>query len=181
MNKRKLIGAIIGVIAFIALVAGATYAWLTSDLAVNNGAYNVKTMNFLVSYTKGNNINNIVSVTSPTASNTKVLTVKAGLATDSAPGTITIYLNTTSASNAIITGGYLKYSWCIGTCSGTAFSDHTATVSSTGQIALISGETLTTTKKNFNIYFWLDGNKNESTIEGLSYAGNISAIATQTE
>ena len=29
MNKKKLIGTIIGVVAFAALIAGATYAWLT--------------------------------------------------------------------------------------------------------------------------------------------------------
>ena len=181
MDKKKLIGTIVGVIAFAALIAGATYAWLSNTLAVTNGVYNLKTMNFLVNYTKGTDISNMTSVASPTTTNTKGLTVRAGLADNSAPGKITIYLNTTSASNAIITGGHLKYSWCIGTCTGTNFADHTNTVSSTNKIAIVSNEVLTTSQKDFNVYFWLDGTKDESAIVGLSYSGYISAEASQTE
>ena len=54
MNKKKMLGAIIGIIAFIALVAGATYAWITNGLGVSNGIYNVATKNFVINFTKGN-------------------------------------------------------------------------------------------------------------------------------
>ena len=181
MDKKKLIGTIVGVIAFAALIAGATYAWLSNTLAVSNGVYSLNTMKFLVNYTKGTDITNMQSVSSPTTTNTKSLAVQAALASGSTPGKITIYLNTTSASNAIITGGYLKYSWCVGTCSGTNFADHTGTVSSTNKLAIVTNETLSTTAKTFNVYFWLDGAKDESSIVGLSYSGYISAEASQTE
>ena len=43
MDRKKLIGTIIGVIFFVALIAGATFAWLTFNANVTNGNYNVST------------------------------------------------------------------------------------------------------------------------------------------
>lgn len=183
MDKKKLIGTIIGVVAFAALIAGATYAYLSSavNVTAGTGVYNAKSMHFLVDYTKGTDISDIPLLANPTADKAKVLTVQAGLASGSTPGKMTIYLNTTSSSNALITGGYIKYSYCIGTCSGTTFATNTKALTSTNQIAIISDTALSTTKQNYNIYFWIDDKKDLSTVAGLSYAGNISAIATQTE
>ena len=53
MDKKKLIGTIIGVVAFGALIAGATYAWLTYNATITNGNYLLSSMNFSVVYTKG--------------------------------------------------------------------------------------------------------------------------------
>ena len=51
MDKKKLIGTIIGVIAFAALIAGATYAWLSSTATVNNRVFNnATTKNFTFTY-----------------------------------------------------------------------------------------------------------------------------------
>ncbi len=181
MDKKKVIGTVIGVIAFIALLAGATYAWLTNTLGVTNGVYNTKTMNFLVNYTKGTDVTSLPILGTATASTAQVLTVKAGLGTNSAPGKITVYLNTTSSSNALITDHAIKYIYCIGTCEGTDFADHTSTLTSTSQVAVITNDTLTAAQKNYNVYLWLDGSVIGDTHLGLSYAGNISAVATQTE
>ena len=68
MNKRKLIGTIIGVIAFAALIAGATYAWFQNSLQVTTGTYDATTRNFIINYEKGNNITSPPPVLStPTA------------------------------------------------------------------------------------------------------------------
>ena len=182
MDTKKLIGTIVGVIAFAALIAGATFAYLTLTVNVTNGVYNAKSMHFLVDYTKGTDISAMPAVNpSPSTSNTTVLTVQAGLASGSTPGTMTIYLNTTAASNTYITGGYLNYSWCEGTCSGTDFNDHKGAVSATGRTTIATGITLSSTVKDYNIYFWTDSTKNYASISGLSYAGYIEAVATQTE
>ncbi len=53
MDNKKIIGAILGVVAFIALVAGATFAWLTATVTVNNGTYVGNIKNFVISYTGG--------------------------------------------------------------------------------------------------------------------------------
>lgn len=183
MDKKKLIGTIIGVVAFAALIAGATYAYLSMSVNVTNGTgvYNAKSMHFLVDYTKGTDIGSIPLLAAPTPDDAKVLTVKAGLASGSTPGKMTIYLNTTSSSNALITGGYIKYSYCIGECSGSTFDTNTKALTSTSQIAVISNTTLSTSQQDYNIYFWLDDTKDLSSVGGMSYAGNISAVATQTE
>lgn len=184
MDKKKLIGTIIGVVAFAALIAGATYAYLSVavNIASGTGVYNVQSMHFLVDYTGGSAISTMPKLlASPTASTADVITVQAGLASGSTPGTMTIYLNTTSSSNTYITGEYLNYSWCEGTCSGTAFNDHKGTVSTTGRTTIATGIVLSSTKKNYNIYLWTDDTKDISQIVGLSYAGYIEAVATQTE
>ena len=188
MDKKKLIGTIVGVIAFAALIAGATYAWLSNNLTVTNGVYNLKASNFVINYTNGTAITNVPILATATASTAKVVTVKAGLATGSTPGKLTIYLNTqtgTGNTDTELLDGPIKYSWCKGTsCSGTDFADHTKTLASadTPQVAVITNEALTTTTQNtYNIYFWLDGAKVGDSQLGKKYTGYISASATQTE
>ena len=76
MNKQKLIGTIIGVIFFVALIAGATFAWLTFNATVTNGAYNGTTQNFVINYTKGKDIDSVPpKLSSGTASTAKSLVV----------------------------------------------------------------------------------------------------------
>ena len=57
MEKKKLIGIIVGVIAFIALIGGATFAWFTYNITLNNAGYNFTSSNFSIVYDKGSNIN----------------------------------------------------------------------------------------------------------------------------
>lgn len=181
MDKKKLIGTIIGVAAFAALIAGATYAWASNAATITNGVYNLKSMNFLVNYSKGANINSVNAVATPTVSNTTKITVTAGLAPNSAPGTMNVYLNTSSSINEILTGGFLKYSWCIGTCGTNDFASHTGTVGTTAQTVIIPNTVLSTSQQQYNIYLWIDETKDTNSITGKSYAGHISAVATQTE
>ncbi len=184
MDKKKLIGTIIGVVAFIALVAGATYAWSTAALNVTGNAYNGGTMNFMVNYIKGTNITAMPPTLANSAgtSSTSSLTVKAGRTSSSAPGKMTIYLNTTSTSNTLLTNGVLTYGYCITATSTTTCSSFagTGTVTTTGRTAIITDTTIETTDKNYNIYFWLDGAKNQGQYKTQTYAGYIEAVATQT-
>ena len=181
MNTKKIIGTIIGVIAFAALIAGATYAWLSTQVNVTNGTYNAKTMNFLVNYTKGTNVTALSPIATPTTTNTTKLTVKAGLAAGSAPGKMTIYLNTTSNSNKLITDKVIKYGYCISTNDTCTTITGIGTVNATGRTAIITNTILSSTINNYNIYLWLDGEEINDSHVGLSYAGYIEAIATQNE
>lgn len=190
MDKKKLIGTIVGVIAFAALIAGATYAWLSNNLTVTNGVYNLKASNFVINYTNGTAITNVPILATATASNAASLTVKAGLATGSTPGTLTIYLNTqtgTGNTDTELLGGPIKYSWCKGTkgtCATNEFASHTKTLASadTPQVAVVTGEAITsTTQTNYTIYFWLDGAAVGDNQLGKTYKGYISASAEQTE
>ena len=181
MNKKKMLGTIIGVVAFIALVAGATYAWLTNNLGITNGIYNSKTMNFLVNYTNGTDIDDVPILETGTASTAKPLTVTASLAANSAPGKITIYLNTASVDSDLLNGS-IKYSYCIDSCGPADFDNNTQILTtSSSQVPIISDYKLTNTPINFTVYFWLDGSKIGSDQVGKTYSGFISAVATQTE
>ena len=48
MERKKLIGTIIGVTMFALLIVGATYAWLSATINVNNGTYQLSTRNFII-------------------------------------------------------------------------------------------------------------------------------------
>lgn len=114
MNTKKIIGTIIGVILFIALIAGATFAWLTFGTILNEEGLNTGTsMNFLVDYTKGTAINDIPIVDSNlvTPSQTKSLAVVMKKHTNSVDGHGSISLTTTS-EDILTTDGVVRWAIC---------------------------------------------------------------------
>ncbi len=50
MDNKRLIGTVLGVVAFIALIAGATFAWLTITANVTNASVNGTSRNFIITY-----------------------------------------------------------------------------------------------------------------------------------
>jgi len=58
MNTKKLIGMIIGVTLFAALIAGATFAWLTYDASTQNATKNIMTRSFTFTSPTGTNLTN---------------------------------------------------------------------------------------------------------------------------
>lgn len=69
MDKRKLIGTIIGVIMFAALIAGATFAWFTIAATTTNGNYTASTKNFIINYTGGTSISKVIVTDNATIAN----------------------------------------------------------------------------------------------------------------
>ena len=188
MDKKKLIGTIIGVIAFAALIAGATYAWLTYNATITNGNYSLGSMNFSVAYAKGTAVNAVPILSSPTATQVNsqggALSVTANKNSGSAPGNLTITLNTDSGTSAsLLSSGALKYAACVGTCTQSNLTQETyyGTVSSTGATNIIPSTPLTAAATTYNIYFWLDSATVSDTIIGNTYSGYISASAVQTD
>ena len=188
MDKKKLIGTIIGVTAFAALIAGATYAWLTYNATITNGNYLLGSMNFSVVYTKGTAVNAVPILTNPTATEVTNggghLAVQASKASGSAPGDLTIKLVTNNTTNTtLLSKNALKYAACVGTCQAADLSQETykGTVSATGELNIISTTPLTTSPTTYNIYFWLDSASVDTTIVDATYSGYISASATQVD
>ena len=188
MDKKKLIGTIIGVVAFAALIAGATYAWLTYNATITNGNYLLGSMNFSVTYVKGTAVNAVPILTNPTATEVTSggghLAVQASKASGSAPGNLTIKLVTNASTNAtLLSKNALKYAACIGTCQATDLSQETykGTVSATGELNIIPTTPLTASPTTYNIYFWLDSASVDTTIVNAEYSGYISASATQVD
>lgn len=59
MNTKKLIGTILGVMMFAALIAGATFAWLTFGVTIGENVLAGNTVNFVLNYTAGSSVSNL--------------------------------------------------------------------------------------------------------------------------
>ena len=149
MNTKKLIGTIIGVTMFAALIAGATFAWLTFGVTVGNNVYAGTTVNFLVDYTKGSAVTDVPMRDSTiiTPADAQVLTVKAAKHTGSADGYVSIKLTTTS-DNDLTKSGALRWAICrSAACSGSfANALNTGKVSAKGTITLLNDAMLASNK-----------------------------------
>lgn len=157
MENKKIIGLIIGILLFGALIAGATFAWFTTNVRILNGNFvNAKTTNFIVNYTKGTAISAVpildtgssdslaeANFATGTSGAGGKIVVKAKRNTNDADGNLDIYLHTTeSADTTTITtaqgGTYLlRYAVCAGTaaCTLTGTAATTVTSATTGLIA----------------------------------------------
>lgn len=131
MDNKKIIGAILGVVAFIALVAGATFAWLTTTVNVTNGTYNGKTKNFVIAYAGSPLVSNPVMLAQADTLKSKI-TTQADAATegdawaavtaskttaDAAASSFKITLNITDNT---INANAVVYAVCKGACPSTA-------------------------------------------------------------
>lgn len=189
MDKKKLIGTIIGVTMFAALIAGATFAWLTISATVTNGNYDTGSRNFVIDYTAGNSITSlpILTVTSAgdvASSGASSVTVTAKLNNTNSPkGDLTLTLDTTTDGGTFVNSKAIRYAVKIGNGTPTA----PQMVTSDPQILVLSGTNNTTqlidstTAQSITVYMWLDAETITNAMIGKQYAGKINASATQRE
>ena len=177
MSNKKLIGTIIGVIAFAALISGATFAWLTYAVNVTGGTYNGASTNFVVNYTKGTDISDVPILTSPTVSTARSLVVSANKTSTSVDGTLSIKLTTTS-SDILTTSGAIKYKACQGECAD--LTSNVGTVTASGTVEIFSG-VLQSSATSYYVYFGIDAATFSNDHVGKTYSGYISAEAQQTQ
>lgn len=178
MDKKKIIGTIIGVIMFAVLIAGATYAWLTYYATVTNATYNGTTLNYWVDYSKGTDLSDIPILTSPTTANASFVKVTAKQPAGSIANNITIKLTTTS-SNTVTTSGAVHYAICKGTCASNFSGATQGTVTAAGTKNLLTDNNVTTTLAEYYIYFWIDAATLANGHVGQKYEGYIHASSTQ--
>lgn len=205
MDNKKLIGTIVGVIGFVALIAGATFAWLSVTATVNN-QFVGGTKNFIINYGKGTDIgtstNKVLQLRNPTKSQvtTGKTTVTAAKTERDAPAShFILTLNLTT--NTFVTDSVIYAACKTSACPTTAL----ATVAANGTITCGTGVTCgkithgsktainvyddTTTfntdaavdSTSYDVYLWIDSVllSNEDMNASASIAGNISASATQ--
>jgi len=204
MERKKMIGAIIGVTLFAALMAGATYAWLSATVNVTRGNYNAATGNFVIDYNDGaagGTIENVPIVSTPSKSSLVTAEafkeITANLATGSISGKLTIKL-TTTVDNLLTKSGALNYAICVEEdCAEEDLSDAdvTGTINTTNvgtttdegytyeKVLYADPSDLETTQKSYFVYFWLDGTKITNAMveqDGQNeYSGYIHASAEQ--
>lgn len=187
MDKRKLIGTIIGVIMFAALIVGATYAWLSFTATVTNSTANGTTLKYTVNYGKGDDISDIPILVNGTTTTASEVTLTAQRPQGSIADNIKIYISTNaSASDDIITSsGAIRYVICETSCNAT-FSGNTInslTTESTVEIfsGTLEGTTASASNKThtYKIYFWLDAATITNDHINKKYSGYIHADSTQ--
>lgn len=173
MNKKKLLGAAIGVIAFVALIAGATYAWFT--WSSSNTVLNGTTGCFTIVYPTGTGFSGAMNMSSA-YSGGRMASVTISISSScTIGGTFDLYLYTTSGDSPLLTGGALKYAVYTGTT-----SLGTGTITATGAKLLVDNRPLTTTATTYNVWLWLDGSMADNSYAGKAYVGYIYATASQT-
>lgn len=175
MEKRKLFGTIIGVVAFILFMVGATYAWFTwqSGNTILSGTSGC----FEIQYTNGTAISGAISPSSDYTggkSTTATLNIKSSCTTE---GTATIHLTTNASTTVDLTKNALKYAVYQGS---TLVAGGEGSITATG-VKDLATVTLSKTATTYTVYVWLDGSLTDNTFVGKSYSGFIHASATQTE
>ena len=173
MKNYKLFGTLFGVIAFIALIVGITYAWFT--WTSGNTIIGGSTECFTINYVNGQNINGEI-IPSATYTGGKSTTVQIGIdASCNIGGSATIKLTTDSSStNAIkLTDGAVKYAVYKGTSEVASGNVSANTI----DLATVD---LTKTLTTYTIYIWVDGSIIDNTYAGKTYSGYIHASAEQT-
>ena len=177
MDNKKLFGAIIGVIAFIAVIAGATYAWFTWTSSPDK-LWRMQTGCFDIVYAKGTDISgSLVPSSNYTGGKSTSVTININTkCTITGKATLKLTTNATATATAIpLTAGAVK--WAVYK-SGATDALATGTVTATGTIDLAQVGS-TTTATTYDFYVWLDGTIADNTYVGKTYSGSISATATQ--
>ncbi len=212
MNNKniKLYGVLLGVILFIILMAGITYAWITW----RSGNINITGSSecFTINYTKGDNITQTIDDTGvilfdeSTIINDNKITIKNGMAItnvvaslDSScniTGDLTITLNISNLNNAFTSKGnstgafkYVIASYDPSIYTTISISElanktfdiiSTDSITSTDSIELVNKE-INTTATGYLIIFYVDGDLAYNDVGESTFSGSVSAIATQTE
>ena len=193
MDTKKTIGAVVGVIAFIALIAGATFAWFTVSAAVTNATYNGTVCSYSLTVT-GGNINTSLPLASSTASSAYhyskthatigaqgvMSTVTAKLASAcsaSSAGVAEIRATISAGASTNCPLSYAVFSGATTDFSGAPLAK--GTITSASAKTLTTTSTLTTTDQTYKIWLYLDGDViTNSACMNLAYEGNITVVST---
>ena len=204
LKNTKTYGVILGVILFIALIVGITYAYITWKSA--DTRIRVESECFNINYSRGQNISNnkLYVINENNFLNGDQITIIDGMelttvgleidADCNIDGTGKIMLNTSTLSDAFINGnsvGALKYK--LVEYSSTDYPNVTTTdlngevfsVIAEGQVTaagisdIISMELESGVKKEYMFIFYLDEVLAQNDVSGASFYGTISAEVTQ--
>ena len=208
MNTKKLIGMVIGIILFAALIAGATFAWLSFTANITNATLTGSSRNFTFTYAQGTAISELLPLTQTPARNAITsgkgyITVSASKAANTPrASSFKLILNITATEVGV--PGLIRYAVCrnatASNCNNSASTTipssasgnfvAVGTVNNTTGAQELYNDTETFTNEgaatgNYYVYFWIDASvineDNLSSAEGKKFAGHIYAEATQGE
>ena len=175
-NKAKVIGTVLGVVLFIILVAGVTYAYLVikteSNLTTGTGK-------FSIDYKIVQDITATSLSPSTTKSGGLVGKVQAKLSDNSLAGNFNIYV-TPKNIEGLNTNEALKYEVYV---NNNAVAYKTGTfknVAANTKAKVVDSYSLTSTSSytTFTIYIWLDNSLITNEMFGKTFSATISADST---
>ena len=175
MNKQKIIGAILGVILFIAAITVITYAYITWTSGDINKVVSSKCFN--VHYDKGTDISGAIM---PSYDYTGGLSTTIKMNIDSSCNIRAngkLYLETKNeTSNNLFREGLLNYHLVSG---NTVISS--GPITEKGEIVINLGELTpsTSASTSYTLYVWIDYNLVENTDAFSTYLGSIKGEAIQ--
>ncbi len=182
MEKRKVLGTIIGVLAFIALVAGISFAWFSWQSSNNT----------LVSFTVGGVDITFDAGADITSSklrpvSTKEVGVSKGYAvkkTITASSPLTAYLNLYLTLETLPDGlKHESFIWELYKGSDLVGKGNFKDANQGDKITIASSQKITSTTSTYDLYIWIDGNNyaNPETMQNQTFKFVLSADATDQE
>lgn len=202
-DQRKILGTLLGILGFIAVMAGLTYAMYTVNITNSNtisGGHECININY--SKTSDISVNELEQVDNytETKATTKVTFYQNNSSKDCGNSVGTIYIYTSSAGNGLTSGitetitsgtstttfnhGVLRY-----TIEKRIGSSTTISETYTGYVTNANGDTavevgrLESSSTTYTVYLWLEKDSTntitESTISEVKYSGYIHAGARQ--
>jgi len=204
-KKIKLVGTIVGILLFIVLIAGVTYAaflWRSENTDISG-----ESECFTINYVPGPSINNadVILFDENAIINNNSITIKSGMAVTglsvginsgcTIPGKITISLTPTTLNPAFTSSGNSTgaFKYVIANYDPSVYSDisvsslqgntfsivNSGSVTSTSQINLIEAD-LANTAAGYLIIFYVDGDLAFNDAQDSTFSGNIKGVVTQT-
>lgn len=186
MSRTKLIGALIGVIVFISMIIGLTYAWFvwqSSNINIS-GTSNCFNVNYGISQEIGSSSASYQMSLGESYTDGEYASVTLSLDPNCSGINATgkLYLNTNTAGTSTeILSGALKYT--VVEKNGTISEEvATGTITSADKLLLLDNIPISlSTSTSYEVWVWIDGTIADNTYYKVSYSGYISAEATQTD
>ncbi len=196
MKKEKIIGIIIGIIIFIIIIAGMTYAWFVwqSETTAIGGS----TTFFDVDYVSGAAINNngLISSTDKTGGASTEVVIKKKSGSLNGIATLTLNITTlTQSANSLSEYGVIDFSaikWEVykSTNSASPYTysntpSYTGTLQGKGTssgttLTLFDNEALSENNVAYKVYIWADAELSTNGYIGTNLVSYITASAVQT-
>ena len=186
-KKSKMIGMVLGVVLFMALVAGVTYAWIswTSQNVIIAGS----TECFDVDYTITNQIGTALEPAKLRYLSSYVggqyaevaLSVNDNCSTINGTGTLYLTTDSTATSATILDGGL--YYTVVKIESGVSTVLSQAPITSTSEITLLNNIPVTNATDNilYRVYVWINGEYAGNTYLDTVYVGSVRAEVLSNE
>ena len=175
-NEAKIIGTILGIVLFIVLVAGATYAYLLlkseTDLTTGTGK-------FSIDYKIVQDITATNLSPSTNKSGGLIGKVQAKLSDNSLAGNFNIYI-TPKTIDGLNTNEALKYEVYVDNSTTAYKTGSFKNITANTEVKVVDAYSLSSTSSytTFTIYIWLDNNLVTNEMFGKTFNATISADST---